>query len=52
MSDFLKARDLSSDITPLIIAGEFNSTPDGSAIHMMTGKKYYLTQYSDRTKEG
>ena len=36
--------------TPIIVAGDFNSEPDHSFIHLIYDKKYLLNQASGRTE--
>ena len=52
ISEFLKKFGFNTDVTPIVIAGEFNSQPGDSAIHMISGKKYHLTEKSGRTLPG
>jgi mRNA deadenylase 3'-5' endonuclease subunit Ccr4 len=48
ISEFLEDNDISLETVPLVICGDFNSTPQASTIHMMLNKDYKISDTNGR----
>jgi len=49
ISEVLTEQGLNLDETPLIMAGDFNSAPNSSSIHLLLNKEYLLSPETGRT---